>query len=86
MVGLKLQPPLEIMQTHDRLVALSGFEVIKTDDNLACDADPDHLAITKYLSWFDALSADFGYSQAIQYLQMINPLLEISSPSSGAVA
>ena len=63
MVGLKLQPPLEIMQTHDRLVALSGFEVIKTDDNLVRDAE--QLAITEYLSGFDALIADFGYSQAI---------------------
>ena len=52
------------MQSHDRLVALSGFEVIKTDDNLVRDAD--HLAITKHLSWFNSLIAEFGYSQAIQ--------------------
>ena len=69
----KLQPPLGITQSHDRLVALSGFEVIKTDDNLVCDAG--HLTITEYLSGFDALIADFGYSGTIQELQVINPLL-----------
>ena len=63
MISHNLQPALGITQTHDRLVALSGFEVIKTDDNLVRDAE--HLAITKHLSWFDALIADFGYSQAI---------------------
>ena len=55
---------MEITQSHDRLEALSGFEVIKTDDNLVCDAG--HLTITEYLSGFDSLIADFGYSQAIQ--------------------
>ena len=80
----KLQPPLEITQSHDLLEALSGFEVIKTDDNLVRDAD--HLAITEHLSWFDALIADFGHGRAIQDLQVINPLLGISPPSSGAVA
>ena len=63
MISHKLQPALGITQTHDRLVALSGFEVIKTDDNLVRDAE--QLAITEYLSGFDALIADFGYSQAI---------------------
>ena len=63
MISHKLQPALGITQTHDRLVALSGFEVIKTDDNLVRDAE--QLSITEYLSGFDALIADFGYSQAI---------------------
>ena len=80
----KLQPPLEITQSHDLLEALSGFEVIKTDDNLVRDAD--HLAITEHLSWFDALIADFGHSRTIQALQVINPLLGISPPSSGGAA
>ena len=62
-ISHKLQPALGIAQTHDRLVALSGFEVIKTDDNPVRDAE--HLVITKHLSWFNPLIADFGYSQAI---------------------
>ena len=78
----KLQPPLGITQTHDLLEALSGFEVISTDDNLVLDAN--HLAITENLSWFDALIADIGHSRAIQDLQVINPFLEINPPSSGA--
>ena len=45
--------------------------MIKTDDNLVCDAG--HLTITEYLSGFDALIADFGYSGTIQELQVINP-------------
>ena len=84
MVSRKLQPPMEITQSHDRLEALSGFEVIETDDNLVCDAD--HLTITDHLRRFDALIADFGHSRTIQELQVINPLLEINPPSSGAVA
>ena len=78
----KLQSQLGITQTHERLEGLSGFEVISTDDNLVLDAN--HLAITKHLSWFDALIADFGHSRAIQELQVINPFLEINPPSSGA--
>ena len=75
---------MEITQSHDRLEALSGFEVIETDDNLVRDAD--HLTITDHLRRFDALIADFGHSRTIQELQVINPLLEINPPSSGAVA
>ena len=71
MVSHKLQPPLGITQSNDRLDALSGFEVIKTDDNLVRDAD--QMAITEHLSWFDALIADFGHGRAIQDLQVINP-------------
>ena len=77
----KLQSPLGITQTHDRLEGLSGFEVIRTDDNLVLDAN--HLAITEHLSWFDALIADFGHSRAIQELPVINPFLAINPPSSG---
>ena len=84
MVSRKLQPPLEITQSHDLLEALSGFEVIETDDNLVCDVE--HLVITDHLRRFDALIADFGHSRTIQELQVINPLLEINPPSSGAVA
>ena len=83
-VSRKLLPPLGITQSHDLLEALSGFEVIKTDDNLVCDAD--HLTITEHLSRFDALIADFGHSRTIQVLRVINPLLEINPPSSGAAA
>ena len=47
LVSRKLQPPLWITQSHDLLEALSGFGVIKTDDNLVRDAN--HLAITEHL-------------------------------------
>ena len=97
-VSRKLQPPLGPTQTHDLLKSLSGFEVMMTDDNLVLDAD--RLAITEHLSWFDALiaeaalrsrcsvlySEDFGHGRTIQGLQVINPLLGISPPSSGAAA
>ena len=98
MVSRKLQPPLGPTQTHDLLEALSGFEVISTDEHLVLDAD--HLAITEHLSWFDALiaeaalrsscsvlySEDCGHGRTIQELRVINPLLGITPPSSGAAA
>ena len=97
-VSRKLQPPLGPTQTHDLLESLSGFEVMMTDDNLVLDAD--RLAITEHLSWFDALiaeaalrsrcsvlySEDFGHGRTIQGVRVINPLLGISPPSSGAAA
>ena len=97
-VSRKLQPPLGPTQTHDLLEALSGFEVITTDENLVLDAD--YLAITEHLSWFGALiaeaalrsrcsvlySEDFGHGRTIQGLSVTNPLLGISPPSSGGAA
>ena len=84
-VSRKLQPPLGPTQTHDLLEALSGFEVISTDEHLVLDAD--HLAITEHLSWFDALiaeaalrsscsvlySEDFGHGRTIQELRCHQP-------------
>lgn len=92
----KLQPPLEPTQIHGLLEGLSGFEVISTDEHLVLDADL--LAATEQLSWFDALiaeaalrsscsvlySEDFGHGRTIQGLKVINPLLGINPPSSGA--
>ena len=94
----KLQPPLGPKQTNDLLEALCGFEVVSTDGPLVLDADL--LASSEQLSWFDALiaeaalrsncsviySEDFGHGRTIQGLKVINPLLEITPPSSGAVA
>ncbi len=75
---------------HNLLEALSGYEVITTDEILVLNVD--HLGNTEHLSWFDALIAeaairsscsvlcteDFDHGRSIQELQVINPLLGIN--------
>jgi predicted nucleic acid-binding protein len=83
----KLQPPLAAGQIAALLEALSGFEVVTTDQHLVLDAH--QLALREQLSWFDALiaeaairsccsilfSEDFGHGRRFAGLEINNPLV-----------
>ncbi len=84
----KLKPPLSDEQISALLEALSGFEVVCTDANLALDAH--QLAISETISWFDALiveaairsrcdvlnSEDLCHGRKIGGVVLNNPLLD----------